>query len=559
MDTPELSIRELDALFEQSPVAMIFTDNEMRARRANTAFRQLMGFPKGDLLGRPPTRQPGISQILDTQFVERTLTEQVIKQGVPVVNVPLELTVEGKHHVAAWTAYRVTDNGRVFGVVSTLVDITSQAQADTDLRQANTRLDLLQRAGSEIGTTLDVRRTAEELTALATPGLADRVVVDLLDLALLGEDPIRTGSGEVQFRRYALLDTVTPGAGNFSVGEEFIVPVAQQPARVFFDREPLVARNREEVSRLDLPASILRPLLDRGVHALIEVPLTARGVALGVAGFARSKTPEPYCEADVRLACDLTARAALHIDNARLYTREHDAAVTLQRSLLPRDIPQVAGLDIAWRFQSASGASEIGGDWFDVIAIDGGQVALVAGDAAGHGILAAAAMGQLRTTTGALALLGSPPDQIMRQLSRTVAARGDEASATCLHAQYDPASRRCRLTSAGHPLPALRHPDGSTEIIDLPAGLLLGVDPDSSYLSVDRQLAPGSILAMYTDGLIERPGEDLGTGMSRLARALADGPAGSLDELADSVLASLAPHPRDDVVLLLARSTGDGG
>jgi serine phosphatase RsbU (regulator of sigma subunit) len=273
-----------------------------------------------------------------------------------------------------------------------------------------------------------------------------------------------------------------------------------------------------------------------------------------VATFSRSRTLEPYSEADVRLVCDLTARAAVHIDNARLYTREHDAAITLQRSLLPRDIPQVAGLDIAYRYQPASQTSEIGGDWFDVIPLDHGEVTLVVGDVTGHGIQAAATMGQLRTTAAALARLGCPPGEIIRRLSAVVAARGDEAGATCLHAVYDPRTRRCQLTSAGHPPPVLRHPDGSTELIDLPAGLLLGAG-QAHYAAKEMQLPPGSILAMYTDGLIERPGEDIGTGMSRLARALADGPARSLDELCDSVLASLAPHPRDDVALLLARTT----
>jgi serine phosphatase RsbU (regulator of sigma subunit) len=142
----------------------------------------------------------------------------------------------------------------------------------------------------------------------------------------------------------------------------------------------------------------------------------------------------------------------------------------------------------------------------------------------------------------------------MRQLSGLVAAHGDEAGATCLYAVYDPGSRRCRLASAGHPPPALRRPDGTTEFIDLPPGLLLGAGP-GRYQAVDRQLPPGSVLALYTDGLIEQPGEDIGTGMSRLARALAAGPAQSLDDLCDSVLASLAPRPRDDIALLLVRTT----
>ena len=163
-------------------------------------------------------------------------------------------------------------------------------------------------------------------------------------------------------------------------------------------------------------------------------------------------------------------------------------------------------------------------------------------------------MGQLRTTTAALARLGCPPGQIMSQLSVLLAAQGEEAGATCLYAVYDPRSRRCRLTSAGHPLPVLRHPSGTTEFIDLPAGLLLGAG-DDPYPAVDRQLPAGSILALYTDGLIEEPGQDMSLGMSRLARALATGPAQSLDELCDSMLAALAPRPRDDVALLLARTT----
>jgi serine phosphatase RsbU (regulator of sigma subunit) len=244
----------------------------------------------------------------------------------------------------------------------------------------------------------------------------------------------------------------------------------------------------------------------------------------------------------------------VHIDNARLYTREHDAAVTLQRSLLPRRIPQVPGLDIAYRYQPASRAAEIGGDWFDVIPLDRGQVALIVGDVTGHGIPASALMGQLRTTITALARLACPPEEIMRQLCRVVADHGEEAGATCLHAVYDPASRQCRLTSAGHLPPVLRGPDGSTELIDLPPGPLLGAGR-GPYRATDRQLAPDSILAMYTDGLIERPGQDIAIGMSRLARALADGPAQSADLLCDSVLASLAPPARDDVALLLARTT----
>ncbi|HUN35466.1 MAG TPA: SpoIIE family protein phosphatase [Trebonia sp.] len=558
MDTPELSVRELEALFEQSPVAMIFTDRDLRNRRANAAFRRLARVSDDTVIGRRPSETEGADWLLDTEYIERTLAEQVIGKGIPIVNMPLERTEAGKRRVISWTAYRVTDNDQVLGVVGTLLDITEEAEAEAALRQANARFDLLQRAGSEIGTTLDVYRTAEELVTLAVPEIADRTAVELLEPVLLGEDP-SPSPRELRFRRLAVRDAATPGTGNFAVGEPFVIPMSRSSAGLFLRGELLVARNRAEMRQLDLPSYIVQPLLDRDVHTLITVSLRARGVTLGLANFSRSKTPEPYDEADVRLITDLAARAAVHIDNARLYTREHEAAVTLQRSLLPRDLPQVAGLEVSYRFQPASRAAEIGGDWFDVIPHDRGSVTLVVGDVGGHGIQAAATMGQLRTTTDALTHLGCPPEQILRQLSRMVATHGMEAGATCLHAVYDPRTQRCQLTSAGHPPPALRHPDGRTELIDLPPGLLLGAG-QIPYAATEIALPPGSILAMYTDGLIERPGEDIGIGMSRLSRALADGPAGSLDDLCAAVLTSLDPDPRDDVALLLARTiTGQNG
>jgi serine phosphatase RsbU (regulator of sigma subunit) len=296
---------------------------------------------------------------------------------------------------------------------------------------------------------------------------------------------------------------------------------------------------------------IAEALLARGVHTFMAVPLIARGVTLGVATFSRAEHPEPYGEADVRLAGDLATRAAVCIDNARLYTRERTTAVTLQRSLLPRNIPQVTGLQTAHRYQPASRTAEVGGDWFDVIPLNTGQVALVVGDVTGHGIHAAAVMGQLRTTTAALARLGCPPHEIMAQLSGVVSEHGEEAGATCLYAVYDPASRRCRLTSAGHLPPALRHPDGTVDFLDVPGGVLLGVG-QGRYPAADIDLPPGSVLALYTDGLIERPGQDITVGMARLARTLAAGPARSLDELCDSLLAGA--DARDDIALLLART-----
>ncbi len=545
-------MRELNALFDQSPAGLVYTDRELRVTRTNAAFRRLVGLSDEALIGRRPAE---IDHGADGALIERTLAEQVLDRDVPVVEVPVAQTLAGERRVLSWSAYRVTDNGQVLGVLGAVTDITDRVRAVAALRQANARLDLLERAGSQVGTTLDIHRTAAELAGLAVPELADRVVVDLCEPVLRGDDPPCTGRGALRFRRVAVRDAATTATVAFAVGDQISAPLTTAATAAVWSGKPLLTRTWAEMNgRVGYTPGQAQALRARGVHTFMLVPLTARGVTLGVAAFSRAENPEPYDEADLRLASDLASRAAVHIDNARLYTRERATAVTLQRSLLPRHIPPVTGLDIAYRYQPASQAAEVGGDWFDVIALGTGQVALVVGDVTGHGTHAAAIMGQLRTTTAALARLGHPPGQIMTQLSDAVTAHGDETGATCLYAVYDPASRRCQLTRAGHPPPALRHPDGSVEFPDLPGGMMLGVG-QGHYPVTGIELPEGSVLALYTDGLIEHPGQDLGAGMSRLARALATAPAQTPDQLCDTLLAGTGPHPRDDITLLLARST----
>src|SRR5258708_984603 len=345
---------ELGVLFDQSPIAMVFSDRDLRTRRTNAAFRRLAGLPDEALTGRRPSETDPGDRIMDTALIEHALAEQVISRGVPVVDVHLESTMAGERRVFSWSAYRVTDNGQVLGVLGSLTDITGRVQAVTALRQAYARLDLLQRAGSQIGTTLDIRRTAGELAALAVPDLADRVAVDLCDQVLQGEDPPRAGPGALRFRRVAVRDAAACATLRFAVGDPISAPDARRPAVAFLRGKPLLARNPAEISRqLSYAPGQAEAIHSRGVHAVVAVPLIARGVTLGVATFARAEHPEPYGEADVRLVSDLASRAAVHIDNARLYTREHDTAVTLQRSLLPPDIPPVAGLQIPHRYPPA--------------------------------------------------------------------------------------------------------------------------------------------------------------------------------------------------------------
>src|SRR5260221_3831212 len=242
-------VGELGVLFDQSPIAMVFTDRDLRTRRTNAAFRRLAGLPDEALTGRRPSEVGHGDRITDTALIERHLAEEVIDGDVPVVNMHLEQTLAGERRVLSWSAYRVTDNGHVLGAVSCLTDITGRVRAVTALQQAYARLDLLERAGSQIGTTLDIHRTAGELADLAVPDLADRVAVDLCDLVLQGEDPCqdpRAGLGTLRFRRVAVRDAATRATVNFEAGDLITPPVTGPPAPALCRGGPPPAPNPAE-------------------------------------------------------------------------------------------------------------------------------------------------------------------------------------------------------------------------------------------------------------------------------------------------------------------------
>jgi serine phosphatase RsbU (regulator of sigma subunit)/anti-sigma regulatory factor (Ser/Thr protein kinase) len=288
--------------------------------------------------------------------------------------------------------------------------------------------------------------------------------------------------------------------------------------------------------------------------------------------FLRHRTPESFGEDDLLLAEEIVARAAVSVDNARRYTRERRTALALQRSLLPERPPALTAVDVAYRYLPAGSGADIGGDWLDVIQLSGARVALVVGDVVGHGIQASATMGRLRTAVRTLADVDLAPDELLTQLDDLVIrldreegpeARGraeetsGEVGATCLYAVYDPASRRCTLARAGHPPPALVTADGTVRFLDLPAGPPLGLG-GLPYESAEVELGEGSLLALYTDGLVEAADRDIGVGLGLLRRALSS-PADTLEETCDLVLRTvLSGRPADDIVLLLARTSALG-
>ncbi|MFI1767550.1 SpoIIE family protein phosphatase [Streptomyces sp. NPDC020800] len=448
------------------------------------------------------------------------------------------------------------------GSVTTLRDSTELRALSGRAEVARERLNMLYDAGVGIGTSLDVSRTAEELAALAVPRFADFATVDLFDAVLSGEEP-RPGTA---LRRTAF-SGIREDAPLYPVGERIRFVTTSPQARSLTTGQSVV-----EPVLSEAPGWLAQDLertgqvVDSGIHSLITVPLRAGNLVLGVANFWRSQKPEPFDSEELALAEELVTRAAVSIDNARRYTREHSMAVTLQRSLLPRSMPEQSALEIAYRYLPAQAG--VGGDWFDVLPLSGARVALVVGDVVGHGLHAAATMGRLRTAVHNFSSLDLPPDELLSLLDELVGRIDQDETpddgaaavtgATCLYAVYDPVSRRCTIARAGHPPPALVHPDGRVEFAEVPAGPPLGLG-GLPFDTVDLELAEGSRLVLYTDGLVEDRDRDIDIGLELLRDALRRAPGASPEDTCRSVLERLPARPSDDVALIVARTRVLGG
>jgi len=442
---------------------------------------------------------------------------------------------------------------------------TALARQET-LRQANAaqgRLALLNDASVRIGTTLDLQRTAEELIDVVLPRFADFATVDLLVSVMRGDEPTSPLPGEpVVVQAVAVAESFPSGLTEVAdaVGKTSTRDAAKGYARSLRSGRPMVIPIVDEESLAALASSPDRVAggLAAGIHSYLMVPLLARGVVLGGAEFIRMQDREPFGRADVALAEELAARAALCMDNARLYRRERRTALTLQRSLLPQNVHRTIGMEIAHRYLPSSRVSEVGGDWFDVVPLACGRVALLVGDVMGHGIRAAATMGQLRTVARTLATLDMEPEQVLTRLDATAASSGEDQFATCVCAVYDPVERSGVIASAGHLPPVVVAPDGTTEVLRVPPGPPLGVG-GAPFESVEFVLPEASVLALYTDGLVERRGRDLDEGISLLRQALAER-GRPLEEACDAVLAALVPGgAEDDVALIMARTVSLAG
>ncbi|MER5379941.1 SpoIIE family protein phosphatase [Streptomyces sp. NPDC002688] len=547
------------AVLAQSPCAMAVYDDRLRLYGVNDAMSEVIGLPEDRIRGLR------ISEIGDQRAgaqLEHEMADVLTSgRGRDVETYTRGGGRDRPHHWLARIAPLTDNEGRVHGVCVAAHDFTEQYRA-------RERLQLVNEASVRIGSTLDVTRTAEELADVCVPALADFVSVDLLDPPDNGgEYRAEPPTAPITLRR-AAHRSVNPGSPEAVVepGDVDVYPASSPQADSLIAGRPLVAPNADGTLEEWLNWDEVRGkrVREYGIHATMSVPIRARGRTLGVAVLSRFRRAEPFTADDILLAEEVTARAAVCIDNARRFSRERQTALALQRSLLPQSLPRTAALEAASRYLPAARAG-VGGDWFDVIPLSGMRVAMVVGDVIGNGIQASATMGRLRTAVRTLADIDLAPDELLThlddlvvRLSAEAGAEGTtgEVGATCVYAVYDPVSRRCTLARAGHPPPVVLLPDGVPQEIDVPPGPALGLG-GLPFESVELDLPEGTVLALYTDGLLESRERDLDTGHRLLCRALEES-SQSLEEAAHAILQALLPAggAPDDVALLLARTHG---
>jgi GAF domain-containing protein/anti-sigma regulatory factor (Ser/Thr protein kinase) len=327
-----------------------------------------------------------------------------------------------------------------------------------------------------------------------------------------------------------------------------LLDVPYGPAAVLASGQPQVlAATTREMARAVTVTEEQAETLERLIgSSSVCVPLTARGSTLGVLTLSRD---EPYDDADVEHGLDLARRAALALDNATRYAFERDMAVTLQRSLLPRELAVRSGLSAAARYLPGARGTQVGGDWYDLLEVDG-RLVLVVGDVVGRGVEAAALMGQLRATVRAYAIEGHGPADILTRLDRVVLSLTGLHFTTCVVGVLDPQARTLCLASAGHLPPLLACPAGGVTVVELDPGLPLGVG-GGEFVEQTVDLEPGSLVLLYTDGLVETRECSVDDGLAQLVAALAQ-PISSAEHACDLALGALDRGGSDDDTAVLA-------
>ncbi|RVU19650.1 PAS domain S-box protein [Streptomyces antnestii] len=578
----ETDLAASQAIFGQSPFGFLLFGTDLKVQRANRPFAAVFGGRADDHRGRT------VHDYLPRGEADRVQAalRRVLETGEAVTDMQLVGPAPDSAERRHWSInlYRVhSGSGRPIGVAGLATDVTRRHAAAREAAHARRNLALLNEAGARIGNSLDLETTARELLDVVVPGFCDLASVDLYQGLLAGDESALNSrslaDGSAELRRVAAASAVADVPYLEATGGDGAVDVGAVHRYSF--NSPCADALRTARPQF-VPAAAVTL-----IQSTLAVPMVAHDTVVGLARFARTKGSEPFNDRDRALAVELASRAAVCIDNARLYRREHERALILQRSLLPPDDPEASGLDIACRYLPGNAATEVGGDWFDVIELPGHRTALVVGDVMGRGLRAAVAMGELRTAVRTLALLDLEPAEVLSaldEIARGLGAPGGPSSAavgprggvqqatraarrpgdadlsevylaTCVYAVYDAVTRRCTFANAGHLPPVLVEPGEGALMLDVPPGMPLGVGGEP-FEEVEVELPEGSLLALYTDGLVESRDHPLDEGLSAFRSAL-DDPSPALEDVCDHVLNTLdTHHGEDDIALLMARVQG---
>jgi PAS domain S-box-containing protein len=535
----EDSERRTRAIFQGAPDAFVSMDPDGKVVAWNREAERMFFISEAEALGRDGAELMLAPEDREAHLVRR-MDHLQRPDGAEPARHQLELVRrDGSRFPAEAVINRVTTEGRSL-LVAFIRDVTDAAQQEREraqlIRAQAARDEAEQMAGIVHG--LQVLLDAalphvrlEDMLQALLPRLCEVVSGDAAAVFLVDEE-----DGMLTLR--ASTAGIDPDAA----------PVRAGP------REGLAGRvaelGRAEMFQGASTRDALDPAL-READSVLCVPLLARGTVTGVVEVGVA-APRRFGEDDLTILGLAADRVGLALDQARIYEREHRIAETLQRSLLPDRLPQVPGLDVAVEYLPAAAEAEVGGDWYDVIPIDSARVGIVMGDVAGKGLAAASLVGRLRSAIRAYALEGHDPPTVVERLNRVMWAEiEDTEMATLIYAVLDPAEGRISWVNAGHLPPLLLDAQGESRFLEGPRAVPLGVMPYVSYEAGERDLPPGASLVLYTDGLVERPGESIDDGLERLREAAVAAGDG-VERLCRDILRGLVPGgaSADDVALL---------
>jgi PAS domain S-box-containing protein len=552
----------LEALVADAAIGIGLFDRELRYLRINDALQTIIGVPAEQLHGR------SVREVLpdfgDTVYQAQ---REALESGVPVHDLELwgrTPADPGPRRCYSCSYFRLhAPDGTILGLASIVTDVTEARRSAVALAAAHERLALLSRVGQIVGSSLSSRDTLSALAAVTVPRFADHCVVDLLD---------EQRPGETGLQRAALVNAPELRDAGQTAWRGTSGPVSYPPAHpvslaLMSGRPQLLREVPQAVIDASPTPESARFASAIGLHSMMTLPLRRRDQTRGVLSFARSVNDRPYDDEDLALAIEIAGRFSVALDNAHAYESQQLVALTLQRSMLPAQLPPAEGLEPESVYLPGGGDTEVGGDWFDLIPLSTGRTGIVIGDVMGRGVHAAAVMGQLRAATRAFAVLDLAPATVLHQLDELVTALEAIQLVTCVYAVFDPATGVLTAANAGH-LPPLLLRDGSATRLPLESGTLLGLG-DSRFSEQQIPLQPGDAVVLYTDGLVETRGSDLDEGIERLCQALsASAPVGRTcatalrTMLAVPAIPDLPDGPEDDadydddVAMLVLRATG---